>query len=389
MMKRKGNQYYSRSLNQWIEVEHELMHQALTGKDIDPYFANNENYLLFPYCIEDNNQVCIISSTLMEKKYPKAWTYLNQHENKTILRGRDKGEFLQREDWYGYGRPQNMHLLGASKIVLPDVANRGEFTYDSEGRYIIDTCYAIIFNQCVQFSLSGLTAIFNSSIMTFFLNQTGTDLRGGYFRMKTAYLNPFPIPSIQFITQPENRQSHVQHLISLYNQFQSDDNCEPILQQVAHHLNQEPEEADVIHDLLAHLAEQMIEMNQEKQAEIKSFLKWLGREIGCEIDNLTNKTKIKNYLGDYQRTSKGDLREPHLSLEDLLKVLKQNQKKLICDPSARKFQETLETEYQASLDKLLPLKNKLMRCDKLIDDIVYKLYGLTEEEIAIVEERNG
>ena len=29
-----------------------------------------------------------------------------------------------------------------------------------------------------------------------------------------------------------------------------------------------------------------------------------------------------------------------------------------------------------------------MRCDRLIDAIVYNLYGLTEEEIAIVEEKN-
>ncbi len=33
----------------------------------------------------------------------------------------------------------------------------------------------------------------------------------------------------------------------------------------------------------------------------------------------------------------------------------------------------------------LPLKMQLMRCDKLIDGIVYQLYGLTEDEIAIVE----
>jgi hypothetical protein len=29
-----------------------------------------------------------------------------------------------------------------------------------------------------------------------------------------------------------------------------------------------------------------------------------------------------------------------------------------------------------------------MRCDRLIDAIVYKLYGLTEEEIATVEGKN-
>ena len=39
------------------------------------------------------------------------------------------------------------------------------------------------------------------------------------------------------------------------------------------------------------------------------------------------------------------------------------------------------------ISTLLPIKEKLRRTDWLIDQIVYKLYGLTEEEIKIVEER--
>lgn len=133
--------------------------------------------------------------------------------------------------------------------------------------------------------------------------------------------------------------------------------------------------------MLAYIAEQMLELNKQKQAEIKSFLQWLERFIGCPVDSLTNKSKIQNYLGDYSKD------EPHISFDELIEVLKKNKNKLKIDPVARKEQQTLEKEYQASLDTLLPLKMQLMRCDQLIDKIVYKLYGLTEEEIAIVEGR--
>ena len=123
----------------------------------------------------------------------------------------------------------------------------------------------------------------------------------------------------------------------------------------------------------------MIELNKQKQTEIKSFLKWLERFIGCEIDTLTNKSKIQNYLGDYYKDT------PHLSFDELIEVLKKNSKKIKIDPVARKEQQSLEKEYQDSLNTLLPIKHQLVRCDKLIDAIVYRLYGLTEEEIAIVE----
>jgi very-short-patch-repair endonuclease/type I restriction-modification system DNA methylase subunit len=141
------------------------------------------------------------------------------------------------------------------------------------------------------------------------------------------------------------------------------------------------ERSDVIHDFLAFLAEQMIGMNRDKQAEVNGFLAWLQREIGASLDSLNNKTRVQNYLGDYQKG------EPHASLDDLLAVLRQNRRKLIVDPSRRAFQEHLQAEYAASLDKLLPLKQRLAATDRLIDQVVYRLYGLSDGEIAVVEGR--
>jgi hypothetical protein len=51
-----------------------------------------------------------------------------------------------------------------------------------------------------------------------------------------------------------------------------------------------------------------------------------------------------------------------------------------------KFQESLKEEYEASLAVLLPLKARLAATDRLIDQVVYQLYGLTEDEIAIIVE---
>jgi len=47
----------------------------------------------------------------------------------------------------------------------------------------------------------------------------------------------------------------------------------------------------------------------------------------------------------------------------------------------------LAQEYEVSLEKLLPLKARLAATDRLIDLIVYRLYGLTEEEVAVVENK--
>lgn len=129
---------------------------------------------------------------------------------------------------------------------------------------------------------------------------------------------------------------------------------------------------DTVHDFLAHLAEQMIEMNKTKNAEVNDFLKWLEREIGAAVEDLTNKTAIKVYHEN--------------DFDHFLGVLKKNKKKISIDLSDRKKQELLERHFTKSLSVLEPLKAKIKATDELIDEIVYKLYGLTEEEVAIVEQ---
>jgi hypothetical protein len=130
-------------------------------------------------------------------------------------------------------------------------------------------------------------------------------------------------------------------------------------------------------------------MNKEKQNEIKGYLKWLEVQLRIQpdtegntgIEALTGKTQIKNYLGDYQK------KEEHLPFEDFWKILEKNKTRIQASLKSRELYENIRSEYEKSLSKLLPLKEKLRKTDWLIDQIVYKLYGLTEEEIRIVEAR--
>ena len=129
----------------------------------------------------------------------------------------------------------------------------------------------------------------------------------------------------------------------------------------------------MVHDLLAFLAERMLEMNKQKQQEIKGFLGWLESFIGARVEALTPKTKLQSYYEhDY---------------EGFLDVLKKNRKKLAIDPARREPAETLRAEFEGSVGKLMPLRERIERTDGLIDAIVYRLYGLTDDEIAIVEGR--
>jgi hypothetical protein len=58
---------------------------------------------------------------------------------------------------------------------------------------------------------------------------------------------------------------------------------------------------------------------------------------------------------------------------------------LAIDPSRREPAEALRAEFEGSLGKLGPLLERIRQTDELIDATMYRLYGLTEEEIEIVE----
>src|SRR5207245_7764564 len=142
-----------------------------------------------------------------------------------------------------------------------------------------------------------------------------------------------------------------------------------ILGFVNHHLSKEPEESDVVHDLLAFLAEEMIGLNKEKRTLQQEFLDWLvatlkilpDKEGRQGIDVVTNKAKLTDYPGDYQKN------EPSRTTEELLDILRKNKNHLGVSLSDTSLVDRIKKTYEESLHSLLPLKKSITKTDNIID----------------------
>lgn len=68
-------------------------------------------------------------------------------------------------------------------------------------------------------------------------------------------------------------------------------------------------------------------------------------------------------------------------------MLIKNKKKLKAgyDPKSPANYKHLLEWHNASVSKIKPVMGRIETTDSLIDQIVYKLYGLTEDEIKIIE----
>src|SRR5258708_701764 len=267
------------------------------------------------------------------------------------------------------------------KVMWPVIAVSNKFTYVEAGYYSNDKTFFIPTDDLY------LLAILNSSTAFLFFRSELSALRGGFFEYRAQTLVHTPIRRINFTASPKERAYYLDKAKTLYQHCLSKKDQLCVLGFVDHHLSKEPEESDVVHDLLAFLAEEMINLNKAKQAATKEFLNWLvtmlkilpdkeGRE---GIDVLTGKARLADYPGDYQKG------ESPLATDELLEILRKNKNRLGVSLSDTSLIDRIKKTYEESLQRVLPLKERLARTDRLIDQVVYRLYGLTEEEIGVVE----
>ncbi|MCK4267973.1 MAG: hypothetical protein KAX16_04005, partial [Actinomycetia bacterium] len=248
-------------------------------------------------------------------------------------------------------------------------------TYVEED-FLINKSYLPALQKDSKYQLLYILSLINSALFSrIFIWSSEVAKRDDFPQLDIATVNELPIRRISFTTSKSERERLLNNTVKLCQKGDSSevlelvDKCLPRDKDGSFVVKKE--KSDVVHDILAYLAGQMIEMNKQKREETKGFLSWLEREIGGPVDNLSNKTAIKEY---HENT-----------FDKLIEVLKKNKKKLSINPHSREFQAGLEKEFDKSVTKLISLKAKIQTTDALIDQIVYKLYGLTEDEIKIVE----
>lgn len=321
---------------------------------------------------------------------------------KRYMEGREINRF--ETNWAGNYidyQPQEMYsprepsLFEREKIVARSMLSEMRLvaTYDCAATYVEQSLVCMVpHDDSPSLSLKFILAVLNSRLASshFSIRIIGESLGGGLIHATPGSLEKLPIRRIHFVTPADEAATLTAELIGHYEHKSFDAllaGVEALLPKDSgggflafqEGATDVKERSDVVHDLLGWLAERMIRLNEQRQAEIKRFLEWLEGQIGAKILGLTGKTIIGGYLGDYQKG------EGELAFGELLDRLHKNRSRIPANLSDPASEAGLRREYEASLAVLLPIKERLASTDRLIDQVVYRLYGLTEEEIAIVE----
>ena len=294
-----------------FEIEKELLKPFIKGNEIARYKnLNNKHFVLFPYKVDGSP----VSEEYIQSILPKTYSYLKKFESE--IRGRENGKMDIKNGWYLYVYQKNHQKFPNPKIMTQEISLGCNMTYDENGEfYHPTTIYSFVKNKKFEIDEKYYLGILNSKIMWFFLKNTGTELGGGYFRFKTNYLNPFPLPEIS---------NNSQMIIDFVNN-------------------------------------QLIN-NKAFQEQSQKFQRSLARKFAL--------TELPKKLQDWYL----------LSYADFIKELEKKKIKLSLSEEAE-----WETYFSTEAKKALELKAQITKTDKEIDQMVYALYELTEDEIKIVE----
>lgn len=287
------------------------------------------------------------------------------------------------------------------KIFLNQTGDSLKPCYDNEGYFCLNNMH-IGYLVSKNYNLLYVTAILAGKLMHFYYQVISQEKGRMLAQTDIETIDTLPIRRISFTTPDDERTKLVSAGIALYEAGKMDE----LLGFVAERLAAEPEQSDVVHDLLAHLAQQMIDLNQQRQQQVSDFVTdlegYLSEKDMKQIGRLwTPPSAPKEGEKDYDRKQQehakasaeaqqqlGTLARQRIDLRDDTGAIDETQWKWLLK---RRFNNqipglaALVRIFNTYHPPIATLDRRLAATDRLIDRIVYMLYGLTPAEIAIVE----
>jgi type I restriction-modification system DNA methylase subunit len=370
-IKTGNNEVFTVSLStvQELGLEREMLIPFAQAQNVRRYKIHADEFVIYTDGSFDIDEVPAIKS------------YLSQFKEQLSKRAEcNRGLY----PWWRLQRPRDRDmLLEGERLLVPLYATENRFVFSKEVIVGMTDVYIIV-TTCKRYKGAFLSAVLNSRLLNCYHSIFCKVKRAGYLEYSGNAISDLPIRRIAFTTPAKERSKLVEVGITGVTEW-IEGNEGPSVGSASFiafsgsslgrwldaRLTADPEQSDVVHDLLAHLAEQMIEMNKEKQAEVRGFLDWLADYTGLPIDEW----KLKTYVRAYWEHPWSELQ----------RALHQNRQRMKRDVEGREAHDKIKSEFEDSLKKLQPLLARIEATDRLIDLIVYRLYGLTEEEVAVVE----
>ena len=336
-----------------FRIESELYKKVLKGRDIKRWNLEwSHRYLFYPY---DAN-----GSELNLEEYPNGYDYIRQYQDslsKRVLDGKKITEWGKQ--WFSFWRIRNPQAFIKQKILSPRVAINNSFALDCGGEfYLTDSSVAIVPKDI---DMKYLLGILNSNLLFYIVKSTSPFVQGRYYSYTKTYLEKLPIKLPE--TQEEKK----------------------IAEQIIKKVNE------------------ILELHKSRVADIDAVLE------GEETEKLYNFPKVTFNISDNARFEKVkiDYNKIFINSQDFVEIMDKkirdfievyldyNKEKLIMAKDAKslilnipvpKSNEVLEDIIEKCKIDRSQIKDKIQKLEDEINELIYQIYEITQEERKIIED---
>lgn len=174
-----------------VEIEDEIMKPLVSGMEAKRYVEpTTDIHLLFPYTVADG-RATLVPAVRMAANYPQAWSYLQSWEEK--LRGREGNSFND-GDWYRFGRHQNLDKQEIEKLIVPRLVSTVSCSVDITGSKYLDNVDVGGVTSAAGIHPFFLAAVLNGPVASFVFRRISKPFRGNYRSANKQYIAPLPVP---------------------------------------------------------------------------------------------------------------------------------------------------------------------------------------------------
>lgn len=203
-LKRIAPNRFENRAGEEVVIEDALMHPLISGQEAKRYQSpRTDTFLLFPYEIKSSASggTCSVAPTIkprlytakeMRDRFPLAWAYLRLHE--ATLRGRESKKFDD-DEWYRFGRNQNIDKQEFPKLMVPRLITRLFCAMDLEGSCYLDNVDVGGILCAKTDTLPFLAAVINSPVCNFVWRRISKPFQNDYRSANRQFIAPLPVPA--------------------------------------------------------------------------------------------------------------------------------------------------------------------------------------------------
>jgi type I restriction-modification system DNA methylase subunit len=388
---------HSRSLGEEVEMEIDLLKPLVSGKGVERYGAPYPvARLLFPYLITKGGVELIPESTFRHR-WPLTWKYLERNEDR--LRQREDGA-MDHDQWYAYVYPKNLDKQEFPKLCVPRLVDKLKSFHDERGELYLDNVdvNAVLVAGIRPLNSHYVLALLNSTLVDFVFKLCSVHFQNRFYSANKQFISRLPIRRIPFVTPPAVRKELLREGLEISMEVaQKGDAAKlnawlaPVLSSVhrpdarlVRRYASGPEwsqwvgqgengweRADVLHDLLAALSLRMTQLYGQMRKERNDFLRWLLGIFGREL----LRVRLPEQMSKYENLHSGEF----------LEILKTHRFLPQSATRSRHLADQIIPEFERSREQVRLLMAEFEGIHHVIDDIVYKLYGMSEDDIRAIE----